>query len=75
MSLYLGLNRRSGGDRRVLDTGLEADRRFGRDRRRHGTDNYVLVMGDTGVDRFGLMIGFPVALLIAAAVISAFVHT
>ncbi len=71
MSLYLGLNRRSAGDRRVLDRGGDSERRAG-DRRRHGSDRYVLVMGDTGIDRFGLMVGFPVALLIAAAVISAF---
>ncbi len=73
MSFYLGINRRSVGDRRVLDRGGDTDR-SPYDRRRHGSDRYVLVMGDTGVDRFGLMVGFPVALLVAAAVISAFVH-
>lgn len=74
MSLYLGFNRRVGGDRRILDTGPNQDRRH-TDRRRYGTDRYVLVMGDSGIDRFGLMVGFPVALLLAAAVISAFVRT
>lgn len=71
MSLYMGLNRRSVGDRRVLDRGGEMERRA-HERRRHGSDGYVLVMGDTGIDRFGLLVGFPVALLIAAAIISAF---
>jgi hypothetical protein len=71
MSLYVGLNRRAGDDRRTFDTSPGFDRR-GPDRRRHGTDNYLLVMGDAGVDRFGLMIGFPVALLIAIALIGTF---
>ncbi|MDB6062983.1 MAG: hypothetical protein JWM78_3086 [Verrucomicrobiaceae bacterium] len=71
MSLYVGLNRRAGGDRRILDTTPGQDRR-GIDRRRRGSDVYVLVMGDAGVDRFGLMVGFPVACLIAVAVIGVF---
>ncbi len=71
MSLYVGLNRRAGDDRRTFDTSPGLDRR-GMDRRRHGTDSYMLVMGDAGVDRFGLMVGFPVALLIAIALIGTF---
>lgn len=73
MSFYLGLNRRSVGDRRVLDRGMDGDRRSA-ERRRSGTDRYVLVMGNTGIDRFGLMVGFPVALLVASAILSAFVR-
>ena len=73
MSLYLGLNRRSAGDRRVLDRGGDSQR-SSRDRRRPGSDRYVLVMGNTGIDRFGLLVGLPVALLMATAVISAFVR-
>ena len=73
MSLYLGLNRRSAGDRRVFDRGGHIERSIS-DRRRVGTDRYVLVMGDSGVDRFGLMVGFPVALLLATAIIGAFVR-
>ena len=73
MSLYLGLNRRSAGDRRVFDRGGDSERSPS-DRRRVGTDRYVLVMGDSGVDRFGLMVGFPVALLLATAIIGAFVR-
>lgn len=73
MSFYLGLNRRSVGDRRVLDRGGDINR-SSYDRRRHGSDRYVLVMGNAGIDRFGLMVGFPVALLLAAAVISALVR-
>lgn len=74
MSVYLGLNRRSGTDRRVWDTTPSTDRR-GPDRRRHGTDSYVLVVGDSGVDRFGLLVGFPVACLIAFGLIGAFATT
>ena len=72
MSTYLGFNRCAGGDRRVYDCGNDSDRRFN-DRCRHGSD-YVLVMGNSGIDRFGLLVGFPVALLIATALISAFVR-
>lgn len=73
MSLYVGLNRRAGGERRTFDTSPGQDRR-GMDRRRHGSDNYVLVMGDSGVDRFGLLVGFPVACLIALTLIGTFVR-
>ena len=74
MSLYLGLNRRTAGDRRVFDRGGYIERSPG-DRRRHGRDRYVLVMGDAGIDRFGLMVGFPVALLLVAAVLSVVVRS
>lgn len=72
MALYFGLNRRSPGDRRVLDSGGGAER-LG-DRRKFGTDNYVLVLGVIGIDRFGLMVGFPAALLVASALFGAFVR-
>ena len=65
MSRYLGLNRRSRGDRRMLDRGCDIEHRRG-DRRRIASNSYVLVLGDSGVDRFGLMVGIPVLLLIAA---------
>jgi hypothetical protein len=32
-------------------------------------------VGDSGVDRFGLMVGFPVAFLIAAVLLTVFVKT
>jgi hypothetical protein len=73
MSLYMGLNRRSVGDRRVLDYGGD-NVRSGGDRRRHRSGRYVLVLGDAGIDSFGLMVGVPVALLLAVAAISAFVR-
>lgn len=72
MALYFGLNRRSPGDRRVLDSGGQFER-VG-DRRKFGTDSYVLVLGAIGIDRFGLMVGFPAALLVATALIGAFVR-
>lgn len=74
MSPYLGLNRRTGEDRRICDVGAKEDHR-GIDRRRHGSDRYVVVVGDSGVDRFGLMVGFPVAFLIAAFLLTVFVKT
>jgi hypothetical protein len=72
MSVFMGLNRRSGQDRRVCDEAPQVDYRHS-DRRRFGSDRYVLVLGDGGIDRFGLMVGVPVALLVGAAVLSAFV--
>jgi hypothetical protein len=72
MSLFMGFNRRSGQDRRIHDQEPEPDHRH-TERRRYGTDRYVLVLGDGGIDRFGLMIGVPVALLIGVAVLSTFV--
>lgn len=71
MALYLGFNRRSGIDRRGYDNAPAFDYRS-TDRRRAGSDRYVLVLGNGGVDLFGLMIGFPVALLVAVAVLGAF---
>ncbi len=73
MAIFLGLNRRSGRDRRVNDTESPSEESRHRERRRFGTDRYVVVMGDGGIDRFGLIVGLPVALLIGAAVLSTFV--
>src|SRR5690349_1730248 len=73
MSVFMGLNRRSGRDRRVYDQQPSVDHRH-TERRRYGSDRYVLVLGDGGVDRFGLMIGIPVALLLGAMVLTTFVR-
>ncbi|MFT3931482.1 MAG: hypothetical protein QM709_14420 [Spongiibacteraceae bacterium] len=72
MALYFGLNRRSPGDRRVLDYGGRVER-LG-DRRKLGTDRYVIVLGVIGIDRLSLMIGFPTALLVASALVGVFVR-
>ncbi len=69
--MYFGLNRREVGDRRVLDFGEAFDRRSG-ERRRYGSDSYVIVLGSVGIDRFGLMVAVPAALLIAGGLIGAF---
>jgi hypothetical protein len=74
MAMYLGFNRRSGIDRRGFDNAPAFDYRS-MERRRHGSDRYVLVLGNGGIDLFGLMIGFPVALLIAVAILGAFART
>jgi hypothetical protein len=71
MAWYLGFNRRSGADRRGFDNEPAFDYRSA-DRRRHGTDRYVLVLGNSGIDMFSLIIGFPVALLVAVAVLGLF---
>lgn len=72
MSLYLGLNRRSGADRRSFDNYPPTLDYRHTERRRYGSDRYVVVVGNSGIDLFGLMIGFPVALLVAVAVLGAF---
>lgn len=72
MSNYVGLSRRhANGDRRTFDTTPGLDRR-GMDRRRHGTDNYYLVVGDRGINQFGLLVGFLLACLVALALIRTF---
>ncbi len=71
MSLYLGLNRRSGTERRSVNDSPTLEYRHA-ERRRYGSDRYVVVLGNNGIDLFGLMIGFPIALLIAVAVLGAF---
>lgn len=70
MALYLGFNRRSGLDRRGYNNAPALDYR-NTERRRAGSDKYVLVLGNRGVDLFALMIGFPVALLVAVAILGA----
>lgn len=72
MSFYVGLNRRSPGDRRVLDSGGQLER-IG-ERRKFGSDRYVLILGSVGIDRVGLMVGFPAALLVATVLINTFVR-
>ena len=72
MPTYVGLNRRhASGERRTFDTTPGLDRR-GMDRRRAGSDSYVFVMGNGGINRFGLLVGFPVACLIALALFHTF---
>jgi hypothetical protein len=72
MSTYVGLSRRHDtGDRRTFDTTPANDRRDA-DRRRHGTDDYFVVMGDGGVNKFSLLVGIPVACLIALTLIRSF---
>lgn len=73
MAFFVGLNRRSNHDRRLYDEHPPEEQRH-TDRRRYGTDRYVIVLGDTGIDRFGLLVGIPVALLLMAAVLSTFLR-
>jgi len=74
MGFFVGLNRRSNRDRRLYDEHPPADHRH-TDRRRYGTDRYVVVMGDTGIDRFGLLVGIPVAILLMIAVLGTFMRS
>lgn len=73
--MHLHWNRRSGFDRRYFDNPAvpvddnESDRRHRFERRRPGSDNYLLVFGNGGVDRFGLLVLLPALLLLGAAVL------
>jgi hypothetical protein len=68
--MWMHWNRRSGFDRRHFDPHTPGDEeRRHYERRSPGTDGYMLVMGGSGIDRFGMMVLVPVALLVVAAVI------
>lgn len=73
--MYLHWNRRSGFDRRYYDNPAvpveesDSERRHRLERRRPGSDSYLLVLGKTGVDRFGLLVLLPALLLLGAAVL------
>jgi hypothetical protein len=63
MQSWIFWNRRSGFDRRVYD---EHPYRESRDdeRRDPDSDNYVLVVGEGGIDRFTLLVALPLLALI-----------
>jgi hypothetical protein len=68
MELPVFLNRRSGIERRLGNQPSGPDRRRN-ERREFQTSPYVLVVGQGGIDRFGLLIMVAALLLIAAAII------
>lgn len=63
MSSHVLLNRRKNGERRLYDIHSEPEHRR-MDSRRHGSNNYFLVLGNGGID------GFSIACLIALALIA-----
>lgn len=68
MELPVFLNRRSGIDRRHGSQPAGPDRRRN-ERREFQASPYVLVVGQGGIDRFGLMIMVAAVLLIVAAIV------
>lgn len=66
------LNRRTGFDRRIFNTDPDLDYR-GTERRNLNSKDYVLVMGKTGIDAFGLTIALPVLALLIVAVTGNFI--
>jgi len=68
MSAKVFLDRRTGYDRRQHNEYCGGERRGPETRRAPGTDSYVLIMGNYGIDRFTLTIGFPVLALVAIAI-------
>lgn len=62
MSSYVGLNRRKGSERRILDTSPVPGHRS-QDRRRLGADTYMLVAGNGGIDRFSAVCLLVLALI------------
>lgn len=75
MSTYMGVSRRADGDRRTFDTKPKSNRRrIGVDRRRNDTDRFFFVIGNGGIDQFGLLVSLPLAFLILFLLISMAVH-
>jgi len=72
MSKPVFLNRRTGYDRRIFNTSPDLDFR-GTERRNPGSKDYVVVVGETGIDAFGLTIALPVLALIVVAVTGNFI--
>ena len=68
MALQFFWNRRSGHDRRLYDEIPSADHRA-QERRSVGSDDYVLVVGDGGIDGFTLLISIPIACLLASIIV------
>lgn len=68
MELPVFLNRRSGIDRRLNNEQAGPDRRRN-ERREFQSSPYVLVVGQGGIDRFGLLIMVAAVLLIVAAIV------
>lgn len=66
-------NRRSGRDRRTVENGLQNlspddDRRL-YDRRLYGGNDYLLIIGQVGIDRFTLLVALPALAITLAALL------
>ncbi len=78
MSKKIFWNRRSGKDRRSLADrspyASQEDRRRS-DRRLYGNNDYVLIIGQSGLDKFSLLVTVPtVVIVLATLVVSAAVN-
>jgi hypothetical protein len=69
MKLSIFLNRRSGIDRRNASRSKGSHNRI-EDRRANGGNNYILVVGGAGLDRFNLTITLPSMLLTLGVLIA-----
>ncbi len=62
------INRRSRLDRRLFNYQPGGERRYVFDRRAPGTDAYVLMLGDVGVDLFTMTLSLPVTTLVLVGI-------
>ncbi len=69
MAFSVFWNRRSGYERRMYDEHPDSDHRRA-ERRDPGSDEYVLILGQKGLDGFTLLVTIPVVCLILAAIVS-----
>lgn len=74
MSTMVFLNRRSGYDRRLLDYGNSGDRRI-IDRRKSIDNGYLLVVGNTGLDRFNLFVTMPLVSVLMLSFLANYLNT
>ena len=79
MPRYVFWNRRSGADRRQIEylersSDTQKDgRRQGIDRRLTPNNDYLLIIGDRGLDAFELLIIVPLVTVLSATVVGSFV--
>ncbi len=69
MTAYVHWNRRSGIDRRQLQDHTSETHRSSIDRRQLPNNDYMLIVGRTGMDSFELLISVSITTLISAMAI------
>lgn len=71
MAAYIFLDRRSGVDRRHTQSPTEHERRSV-DRRHLPNNHYLLIVGNSGLDSFELLVIMPIITVISAMMLGSF---
>ena len=71
MNKRVSLNRRSGSDRRELYNSAYDSRRIA-DRRQVPNNDFALIIGNDGLDRFELIVIVPIVILMSAVMLGAY---